>query len=111
MTDGLRAEGVESLFIVNMLARELRSLESMKTDLANGTQQREVFKKARVWDKRVPLVSRCLDRHDVASLRTLQVSLGTIDRMVKGLVLGDPWRSLQQVVLSLAGARQFHPVN
>ncbi len=107
MTDGLRAEGVETLFVVNMLARELRSLESIKTDLSNGMNQREVFRKARVWDKRVPVVSRCLDRHNVSSLRSLQVSLGTIDRMVKGLVQGDPWRSLQEVALSLAGARQF----
>ncbi len=107
MTDGLRAEGVESLFVVNMLAREIRSLESIKTDLQNGLNQREVFKKARVWDKRVPVVSRCLDRHDLRSLRSLQVSLGSIDRMVKGLVPGDPWRSLQEVVLSLAGAKQF----
>ncbi|MBO6563394.1 MAG: DNA polymerase III subunit delta [Pseudomonadales bacterium] len=105
MTDGLRAEGVESLFVVNMLAREIRSLESIKTDLQNGLSQREVFKKARVWDKRVPVVSRCLDRHDLTSLRSLQVSLGSIDRMVKGLVQGDPWRSLQEVILSLAGAK------
>ncbi|MBO6556453.1 MAG: DNA polymerase III subunit delta [Pseudomonadales bacterium] len=107
MTDGLRAEGVESLFVVNMLAREIRSLESIKTDLQNGLSQREVFKKARVWDKRVPVVSRCLDRHDLTSLRSLQVSLGSIDRMVKGLVQGDPWRSLQEVILSLAGTKQF----
>lgn len=107
MTEGLRSEGVEVLFVVNMLAREIRSLESIKTELSLGTNQREVFKKARVWDKRVPLVSRCLDRHDLGSLRTLQVTLGAIDRMVKGLKQGDPWRSLQEVVLALAGARRL----
>ena len=111
MTNGLRAEGVEPLYVVNMLARELRSLESIKTDITAGMNQREVLRKARVWDKRVPMVSRCLDRHDTGSLRGLQVTLGSVDRIVKGLGQGDPWRVLQEVVLALAGARQFRSVS
>lgn len=107
MTEGLRSEGVEVLFVVNMLAREIRTLESVKTELSSGANQREIFKKARIWDKRVPLVSRCLDRHGLDSLRSLQVTLGSVDRMVKGLVSGDPWRSVLDVVIGLAGARQF----
>ena len=110
MTAGLRAEGVEALYLVNLLARELRSLESIKADIAGGGNQREVFRKARVWDKRVPMVTRCLERHDLASLCQLQVTLGSVDRIVKGLEPGDPWRVLQGVVLALAGARQFQSV-
>ena len=104
MTTGLKAEGVEPLFVVNMLSRELRSLESMKSQVINGKNQREVFKKARVWDKKVPMVTRCLERHDLRKLQELQVSLGTIDRMVKGIVAGEAWQELQTVILDLAGA-------
>lgn len=103
MSSGLRAEGVDVLFIVNMLARELRSLESMKSEISGGSNQRDVFKRARVWDKRVPMVTQCLDRHDVKDFRQLQVRLGKIDRMVKGLDIGDPSRELQLVITELAG--------
>jgi DNA polymerase-3 subunit delta len=116
MTTGLKAEGVEPLFIVNMLVREIRSIESIKTAINQnqnqnrGAGQREVFKKARVWDKRVPLVTKCLDRHDSRSLQEMLLQLGSVDRTVKGLESGDPWRKLQDVVFRLAGLKQFSRV-
>ena len=116
MTTGLKAEGVEPLFIVNMLVREIRSIESIKTAISQnqhqnrGASQREAFKKARVWDKRVPLVTKCLDRHDSRSLREMLLLLGSVDRTVKGLESGDPWRKLQDVVFLLAGLKQFSRV-
>lgn len=118
MTTGLKAGGVEPLFIVNMLVREIRSIESIKTAINQnqnqnqnrGAGQREAFKKARVWDKRVPLVMKCLDRHDSRSLQEMLLQLGSVDRTVKGLESGDPWRKLQDVVFRLAGLEQFSRV-
>jgi DNA polymerase-3 subunit delta len=118
MTTGLKAGGVEPLFIVNMLVREIRSIESIKTAINQnqnqnqnrGAGQREAFKKARVWDKRVPLVTKCLDRHDSRSLQEMLLQLGSVDRTVKGLESGDPWRKLQDVVFRLAGLEQFSRV-
>ena len=110
MTTGLKAEGVEPLFIVNMLVREIRSMESIKTAINQGAGQREVFKKARVWDKRVSLVKKCLDRHDSRSLQEMLLQLGSVDRTVKGLDSGDPWRKLQDVVFRLAGLKQLSRV-
>ncbi len=112
MTRGLKAEGIEPLFIVSMLVREIRSIESIKTAINQnrGAGQREAFKKARVWDKRVPLVTKCLDRHDSRSLQEMLLQLGSVDRTVKGLESGDPWRKLQDVVFRLAGLKQFSRV-
>ena len=99
-----------------MLVREIRSIESIKTAISQnqhqnrGASQREAFKKARVWDKRVPLVTKCLDRHDSRSLREMLLLLGSVDRTVKGLESGDPWRKLQDVVFLLAGLKQFSRV-
>jgi DNA polymerase-3 subunit delta len=110
MTTGLKAEGVEPLFIVNMLVREIRTVETIKTAINQGAGLREVFKKAKVWDKRVPLVTKCLDRHDPRSLQEMLLQLGSVDRTVKGLESGDPWRKLQDVVFRLAGLKQFSRV-
>ena len=105
MTRSLEAEGVELLYLVNMLARELRSLETMAGQLAEGLPMREVLKKGRVWDKRTNAVSRCLDRHGVQSLRDLQVGVGGIDRVVKGINIGNAWRDFMTLVMELAGAK------
>jgi DNA polymerase-3 subunit delta len=93
-----------------MLVRETRSMESIKTAINQGADQREVFKKARVWDKRVSLVKKCLDRHDSRSLQEMLLQLGSVDRTVKGLNSGDPWRKLQEVVFRLAGLKQLSRV-
>ena len=103
MISGLRAEGVEIMFIIAMLVRELRNLEKMKTGLESGQSRQSVFKQARVWKSRESLVSRCLDRLQVGGLRQMTSAIGQIDRMVKGLESGDPWRVLLDVLLHLSG--------
>jgi DNA polymerase-3 subunit delta len=107
MMTALKAEGVEPLFIVNMLVREVRSMESIKIAIKQGSGQRETFKKFRVWEKRIPLVEKCLGRHEVRSLQEMILQLGIVDRTIKGLEYGDPWRKLQDVLCRLAGSNQF----
>ena len=104
MIRGLKAEGIEIMYIISMLARELRSLEKMASDLALGQSRQVVFKQARVWKNREAFVSRCLERHSSAALRAMIASIGHIDRMVKGLEAGDPWRVLQNIFLHLSGS-------
>jgi DNA polymerase-3 subunit delta len=108
MATGLRSEGVEIMFVINMLAREIRSLETMKSAVEDGQRINDVWKKNSVWKNRIDLVSRCLERHSAQSLRELEESVGITERMVKGIVVGDPWREVQNIVLSLAG-RQVVP--
>ena len=103
MAEGLKSEGAEILFLVNMLSRELRALEAMQMEIVQGGARQAVFKKYRIWDKRAPGVQACLDRHEVGSLRELQGRAGVIDRMVKGVHPGDPWRELQGLILTIAG--------
>lgn len=105
MTRSLEAEGVEILFLINMVARELRSLESMARLLADGTSMREVLKKGRVWDNRTNPVSRCLERHGAGVIRQLQSDAGRIDRVVKGIEPGEAWRDVTTLLLNLAGAK------
>lgn len=103
MTQGMKAEGVEILYLVNMLLRELRSLEAIKLEINAGRNPRDVMKQYRIWDKRAGLVSRCLERHSVRDLRRFAETVGSIDRIVKGILDGDPWREMQTLLLSLAG--------
>lgn len=105
MLQGLRNEGVETLFIVNMLMRQLRSLETMRGELDSGQSMQAVLKKNRIWQKQQAVTTRCLERHSLDSLRSMIVATGQIDRMVKGLEIGDPWRALGTVLLSLSSEK------
>lgn len=107
MLDGLRGEGQESLFIVVMLARELRQLANISYQYSQGIPLDKAFASARppVWDKRRPLVSKALQRHTPARWNALLMDAQQIDAQVKGQAQGDPWASLSRLVLTMAGQR------
>ena len=105
MVNGLKSEGVEVMFILAMLARELRTLETIQSGLAAGENRQSLFKKARIWKNRETLVSRCIDRLSLQTTRLLVTNVGRIDRSVKGIENGDPWRLLQDIVMGLSGKK------
>ena len=107
MLEGLRGEGVEPLFIVVMLARELRQLAGIALQFSQGIPLEKAFASARppVWDKRRPLYSRALQRHTAARWNQLLIDAQRIDAQVKGQAAGDAWSSLARLALLMAGQR------
>jgi DNA polymerase-3 subunit delta len=100
---GLRTEGAELLMLIAMLAREIRSLASMRQDIDQGQGIDTVVNKHRVWNKRQPIVKKCLSRLQTADLAGLEQQVARIDRMVKGMEPGDPWIVLTDLLMGLAG--------
>lgn len=100
--DGLKLEGTVPLFLVSMLAREVRSLASMWFAIHRGESEGAVMKRWRVWDKRKQAVSRCLDRHTGKTLEDLHGRLVAVDRMVKGMDSGRAWDQLTLMVAELS---------
>lgn len=107
MLDGLRGEGVEPLFIMTMLAREVRQLANIALLYSQGVPLDRAFSQARppVWDKRRPLVSKALQRHDASGWQRLLLSAQLIDEQIKGQAAGDPWVGLSDLCLQLSGRR------
>ena len=107
MLEGLRGEGQEALFILVMLARELRQLAGLAQQISQGVPQDKAFASARppIWDKRRPLVSKALQRHSAARWNQLLIDAQRIDAQVKGQAPGDAWSSLGRLVLLMAGQR------
>jgi len=99
---GLQLEGVEVLYLVSMLAREIRALIGMAADLESGTLD-SALRNGRVWQKRKHIVSECLRTHTRSDLLMLLASVSDIDGMVKGAVSGNPWDELTSIALALAG--------
>ncbi|WP_312376627.1 DNA polymerase III subunit delta [Stutzerimonas nitrititolerans] len=107
MLEGLRGEGIEAPVILWALARELRLLANIAQQYAQGVPLERAFSQARppVWDKRRPLVSKALQRHDVAGWQQLLMAAQLIDEQIKGQAEGDPWIGLSNLCLQLSGRR------
>ncbi|WP_312255149.1 DNA polymerase III subunit delta [Stutzerimonas nitrititolerans] len=107
MLEGLRGEGIEAPVILWALARELRLLANIAQQYAQGVPLERAFSQARppVWDKRRPLVSKALQRLDVAGWQRLLMAAQLIDEQIKGQAEGDPWIGLSNLCLQLSGRR------
>ncbi|MEX2488038.1 MAG: DNA polymerase III subunit delta, partial [Pseudomonadales bacterium] len=103
IVQGLKSEGTEILYIVAMVSKELRNLEKMANMVARGQGVDTAIKSGGVWQKRKSLVAGSLKRHNLTACNEMQQKMGQIDKMVKGLLPGDPWTELVNVLMHLAG--------
>jgi DNA polymerase-3 subunit delta len=103
IAQGLRMEGAEILYVTAMLAREVRSLSAMAAKIESGQSVDSAIQAGRVWQKRKPMVQRCLRVHRLSDFLDMEKRIAEVDKMVKGLAQGDPWNTLTGIALSLAG--------
>jgi DNA polymerase-3 subunit delta len=103
--EGLRGEGQEPLFILVMLARELRQLANLAQRTEQGIPLEKAFAAARppIWEKRKALIGKALQRYPGARWKQLLGDAQNIDAQIKGQAPGDPWNSLACLVLAMAG--------
>jgi len=99
----LRAEGVEPILILWALAREVRELAQMASQVADGQPVMRVLEARRVWAKRKPLVGGALKRLDADDCSDLLLHAARIDRVLKGRASGDVWQALNDLALQLTG--------
>jgi len=107
MLNGVRQEGVDPILVLWALSREVRSLASMALMVEQGQSLDQVLAAQRVWEKRKPFVRKGLQRHNTARWLQLLRRCSYIDRMIKGLAVGNPWDELLELTLLMAGARLF----
>ena len=100
---GLREEGTEILALTGLLAREIRSLAAMSSEMQHGANPDSLIKKYRVFPKRQGIMKRALARHTPESAEALAERLYRIDSAVKGLAASEPWSELEGLVVELGG--------
>ncbi|MDR2214108.1 MAG: DNA polymerase III subunit delta [Pseudomonadales bacterium] len=101
----LRGEGEEALYIVALLCKEIRALEAMLADLAQGQALGAVLQNHRVWSNKQAQVSRALQTHRQSSLLALLERARRIDQSVKGLLKLNEWDELGALVLRFSDPR------
>ena len=95
------------VIIISSLYREIKSLATMSIELKQNQKIDAIFNNHRVWQKRKPLVSNALKMHSYQKLQKLLLTLGRIDRSVKGMDNLNVYDELRSVVITLSGKNQW----
>ncbi len=106
---GLRAEGTEPTLVLWALSREIRTLTLIKESMENGKSFDFCAKQAGVWDTRKAVLKHAVYRLSARQLHMLIRKSGQADKMIKGIVRGDVWNVLVDIILSLTGTDALSP--
>ncbi|MGR9053123.1 MAG: DNA polymerase III subunit delta [Gammaproteobacteria bacterium] len=100
---GLKAEGVAEPIVLWALTREARTLCRIKTALSQGANKAAVFTQNQVRGPRQRLIEAALSRLSLHRLDKVLLMSAKADRQIKGRESGDPWATLLDASLMMAG--------
>ena len=103
----LRDDSAMPIQLSNSLYREINSIIGMSIELQQVKQVDTVLQSHRVWNKRKPIIASVLKRHPYQRLQKLLLSLGRIDRSIKGMDNLMVHDELRMLLLTLAGKNQW----
>ena len=99
---GLRRMNTPLPLLLGALLRELKTTEAFRLAMRGGEQESMVFRRLNVWYNRQNTVRAAARRLDTRKLFGAFKTLALIDRQSKGRAAGDPWQSLDTLLLQLS---------
>lgn len=108
LREGLRvAAGLHRMdtplpMVLGALTRELRITEAFRMAMRGGENESAVFRRLNVWRNRQHAIRAAARRLNTRSLFGAFKTLSLIDRQSKGRAVGDPWQSLDTLLMQLA---------
>lgn len=99
--DGLKQEGEAPPLVLWAMTEEVRALTQIRAGMDEGQPADILMRDARVWGPRQNLMKRCLGRIASPQAREALAQAGRIDRMIKGLIVGDVWNEFLRLGLLL----------
>ncbi|MFA9460402.1 DNA polymerase III subunit delta [Thiohalorhabdus methylotrophus] len=99
----LRAEGTELPPLVGALAREVRNLIILRDRYRRGGDLEAACKELRLFPPRKQVAQKLARTLRDGEAEAVLQALARVDRMSKGVAGGDPWSTLENAVLALAG--------
>ena len=100
--DGLQGEGVAVPFILSTLSGNIRSLIIIRKGLDSGQPLAQLINQARVWGAQQKVLESATSRLSVKQLVLALLHSAKIDRVSKGVAMGDAWDELLQLALRFA---------
>lgn len=102
---GLQDEGETAVAVMNPLMWVLRPLVRIKQAEMRGANLTAAMTNARIYGDKQALVKRALTRLSLRQLDAALQKLVDIDKMAKGVMLGDAWLEISRLCFGLAKVR------
>ncbi len=99
---GLQRTGVAIQAVVGALNYQLSQIEGVRASIAAGDSEGSAFARQRVFQMHQPLMRQALRRIPASTLAAAFSMLAKIDQQSKGQQSGDPWQTLDLMLLDLA---------
>ena len=103
---GLQDEGEQPVAVMNPLIWLLRPLVRVKHAEMRGESVNNAMTNARIFGDRQTLTKKALSRLSARQLEAALQKLCDIDRIAKGVMLGDAWLELSRLCFGLAKLKQ-----
>ena len=101
VASGLQRTGVAIQAVSGALYRELTTADTVKAAVSRGEGESTVFGKLRIWQSRQGPMRQLLRRLTEPALGESFRALALIDRQSKGRAGGDPWQTLDRLLVHL----------
>lgn len=105
---GLQDEGQNAVAIMNPLMWVLRPLLRIKQAEMRGENITSAMVSARIYGDKQTLAKHALARLSLRQLEATLQKLADIDRMAKGVMLGDAWLEISRLCFGLAKVQRRH---
>lgn len=102
VANGLKRMDTPIPMLLGALLRELRTTEAFRLAMRGGEPEGVVFRRLNVWHNRQHTIRTAARRLATRTLYDAFSLLSLIDRQSKGRASGDPWQSIEVLLLKLA---------
>lgn len=99
---GLKRMDTPLPLLLGALVRELKMVEAYRLAMRGGEQETMVFRRLNIWQNRQHNVRTAARRLGTLKLFNAFKMLALIDRQSKGRAAGDPWQSVDSLMIQLA---------
>ena len=99
---GLKRMNIPIPMLLGALLKELKTTEAFRLAMRAGEQETMVFKRLNIWQNRRAIVRAAARRLNTRRLYAAFKQLSLIDRQSKGRAAGDPWESIDDLLLQLS---------
>jgi len=106
VASGLRRTGVAIQAVVGALYYQLNKLDAVRSALAGGEDESRAFNRLRVFRTAQPAFRMALRRVTESQIGDSFRVLSLIDRQSKGRASGEPWQSLDQLLLAFCAGHK-----
>ena len=102
---GLQDEGENAVAVMSPLMWALRPLVRIKQAEMRGENITNAMNSARIYGEKQALTKRALTRLNLKQLEAALQKLADIDKIAKGVMLGDAWLEISRLCFGLARVR------